>query len=103
LYYKKGVCCEKNQAGVFAVRHSSTKEAKRIPYKSKRHSLKIPGGRIDSVSYNANPAKSMRDPLGAMAVAAENDKVLYEHDEAHILEVTIQPGETENCTIIHLL
>jgi hypothetical protein len=49
-----------------------------------------------AVSANINPSKDSQDPLDAVAAAPKNHKVLYEDDHVRVLEVTVQPGETEN-------
>jgi hypothetical protein len=36
------------------------------------------------------------DPLDAVVAAPRNHRVLYEDDHVRVLEVTVQPGETEN-------
>jgi hypothetical protein len=36
------------------------------------------------------------DPLDAVIAAPKNHKVLFEDDHVRLLEVTVQPGETEN-------
>jgi hypothetical protein len=49
-----------------------------------------------AVSENISSSKASRDALDAVAAAPKNYKVLYEDDHVRVLEVTVQPGETEN-------
>ncbi|MDP9049288.1 MAG: hypothetical protein M3O31_00985 [Acidobacteriota bacterium] len=42
------------------------------------------------------------DPLDAVNAAPKNHRVLYEDDHVRVIEVTVQPGETENLHIHRL-
>jgi hypothetical protein len=45
---------------------------------------------------NGTPVDTVADPLDAVAAAPKNHRVLYEDTHVRIVEVTTQPGETEN-------
>jgi hypothetical protein len=49
-----------------------------------------------AVSAQVNSSKPKLDPLDAVVAAPKNHKVLYQDDHVRLLEVTVQPGETEN-------
>ena len=49
-----------------------------------------------TISAQLNAARSAPNPLDAAVAASKNHKVLFEDDHIRLLEVTVQPGETEH-------
>jgi hypothetical protein len=49
-----------------------------------------------AVSARGNPFGSLPDSMDALTAAPKNHRVLYEDDHVRVIEVTVQPGETEN-------
>lgn len=52
-----------------------------------------------AASAQLSAQRSELDPLDAVVAAPKNHRVLFEDDHIRILEVTVQPGETENIHI----
>ena len=49
-----------------------------------------------ALSAQLNAAKPTSDPLDAVTAAPRNHKLLYQDGHVRLIEVIVQPGETEN-------
>lgn len=54
-----------------------------------------------ALSTGSGASPPAPDPMEAATAAPKNHKVLYEDDHVRLIEVTVQPGETENLHIHH--